>query len=164
MKSLAAFLIRVIDWFYLPAFGKVVPRQTFRYAACGALNMALSWVLYFLIYNFVFRKENLDLGIAVISPHIATLGIVFVITLLTGFCLNKYVAFQRSPLRNHTQLMRYILSTAGSLALNYVLLKLLVDVLHLYPTPSQIVASLLIAVYSYFAQKYFTFRGCAGGN
>lgn len=43
--------------------------------------------------------------------------------------------------------------------LNYLLLKFFVEAVHLYPTPSQAVTSLLIIGYSYLMQKYFTFRG-----
>ena len=43
---------------------------------------------------------------------------------------------------------------------NYLLLKFFVEAVHLYPTPSQAVTSLLIIGYSYLMQKYFTFRGC----
>ena len=63
-------------------------------------------------------------------------------------------------LRGRTQLFRYLISVLGSVLLNYLLLKFFVEAVHLYPTPSQAVTSLLIIGYSYLMQKYFTFRGC----
>ena len=46
--------------------------------------------------------------------------------------------------------------------LNYLGLKFFVEAVHLWPTFSQVVTSLITIVYSYLMQKYFTFRGCAG--
>ncbi len=157
--AVARFVARVSDALYLPVIRKVVPRQTFRYAFCGGLNMALNVVLYFVFYNFVFAKANFDMGFVVISPHIAALCLVFPITFFLGFWLNRYVAFRHSPLRGRTQLLRYGLSTLGALALDYVCLKILVETLGVYPTPSQAIANIVTVCYSYLMQKYFTFRG-----
>ncbi|MEG2240799.1 MAG: GtrA family protein, partial [Alistipes sp.] len=60
-------LIRIIDLFYLRPVRAIMPRQTFRYAVCGGVNMVLSWVGYFVAYNYVMDKEFTDLGFVVIS-------------------------------------------------------------------------------------------------
>mgnify|MGYP003623431263 FL=1 len=106
------------------------------------------------------RASDVDLGFFVLSAHVAIQMIVFPVILATGFMLNRYIAFRNSPLKGRTQLMRYILSTLGSWAVNVVFLKLFVDVLHIWATPSFIMATLIVIVYSYLMQKYFTFRGC----
>ena len=97
MNKLAQIITRIIDFFYRP-FAKWIPEQVFRYAACGGGNMVLDWVLYFLVYNFVIGHEIVKLSIVnyqlSITPHIASLCIVFPITLVTGFWLQKYVTFQ----------------------------------------------------------------------
>ena len=113
MNKLAHFITQIIDFFYKP-FQKLLPEQLFRYAACGGGNMVLDWVLYFLIYNFVIGHEIVNLQFSIfnfqfaqaITPHIATLCIVFPITLLTGFWLNKYVTFTQSSLPSARQLAR----------------------------------------------------------
>ena len=141
-------------------------KQLFRYAACGGGNMVLDWVLYFLIYNFVighdlvniqFTISNLQFAQA-ITPHIATLCIVFPITLLTGFWLQKYVTFTASQLNGWRQLGRYILIVALNLAINYFGLKLCVEVFGWYPTPSKMVITIVTVIISYLGQKYYTFR------
>ncbi len=175
MKRLAQGITRIIDFFY-PPFRKLMSEQLFRYAACGGGNMVLDWVLYFLIYNFVIGHENVIFSFShlpfshlfdhlaiysfeqVITPHIATLCIVFPITLLTGFWLNKYVTFTRSNLHGARQFMRYISVVALNLAINYFGLKLCVEVLGWYPTPSKMVITLLTVAISYLGQKYYSFR------
>jgi putative flippase GtrA len=136
-----------------------MPRQTFRYAVCGGANLVLNWVLYFVVFHFVLQKRNIDLGFYLISSHIATLCIVFVITFFTGFLLNRNVAFPGSPLRSINQLFRYGLSVAGSFVISYVLMKIFVEACGFYPTPSNILTSMLCVVYSYLASRFFTFRG-----
>jgi putative flippase GtrA len=147
----------VIDWFY-PPFRRFIPIETFRYAATGGGNLVLDILLYFLVFHYVLFGQNLDLGFVVISPHIAAFLIVFPITFTTGFLLAKYITFTQSPLRGRKQLVRYALSVGGSIFLNYILLKLFVEYFHIYPTPSKMLTTAIVVVYSYIVQKYFTFR------
>lgn len=157
LRTLRDLIEQVIDWFYIP-FKKIIPIQTFRYAACGGSNTALDIFLYFLCYNFVIHKHIIDIGFVSISPHIAAFLIVFPITFLTGFILSKYITFQESQLRGKVQLFRYGLSVVGSIFLNYVLLKLFVEFFHIYPTPSKMITAFIVILYSYLASKYFTFK------
>ena len=158
--KLAEMIGRTIDLFYIPPINRLVSRETFRYGACGAANMALDLVLYYLIYHYVVAERFIDLGMVVMSPHIASLCVVFPITFFNGFWLNRHVAFQRSPLRTTTQLVRYALSIVGSVVLTYLCLKFFVEVCAFWPTPSKVLTTLLTAIYSYLVAKYYTFRGC----
>lgn len=68
------------------------------------------------------------------------------------------MAFRRSPIPSGTQLFRYLLSVAGSVVVNYVCLKFFVEYCAIWATPSQMLATCITTVYSFFAAKYFTFR------
>ena len=165
MNRLAQIITKIIDFFY-PPFRHFMSEQLFRYAACGGGNLVLDWVLYFLIYNFVIGhdlvyltlpfREGAGVGLC-LTPHIATLCIVFPITLLTGFWLQKYVTFTGSNLRGIRQLGRYILIVFINLAINYFGLKLCVEILGWYPTPSKMFITLITVAVSYLGQKHFTF-------
>lgn len=144
-------------WFY-PPFKRFMPEQTFKYAATGGANTALDIILFFLFYNFVLNKELVDLGFIAISPHIAAFIMSFIVTFPIGFILAKYISFPGSFLRKRIQFFRYGLSVSGSILLNYVFLKLFVEVCEWYPTPSKIVTTLIAILFSYTAQKYFTFK------
>ena len=165
MNKLAQLIIKIIDFFHRP-FDRWVSKELFRYAACGGGNLVFDWVLYFLIYNFVIGHEIVNLQFTIhniqvaqaITPHIATLCIVFPITLLTGFWLQKYVTFSQSDLHGARQLTRYIVVVALNLAVNYYGLKLCVETFGWYPTPSKMLITVVTVIISYFCQKYFTFR------
>lgn len=160
--TFARRLTRLIDFFYLKPLRNLLPLQTFRYAVCGGANMGLDLLLYFVLYNFVLDKQIVRIGnIVAVSPHIAAFLIVFPVTFFTGFWLNRHIAFHGSPLRGRVQLFRYLLSVGGSILLNYLCLKLFVEVIGLYPTPSKAVTTAISVVYSYTMQKYFSFKGCA---
>ena len=148
---------RVIDWLY-PLAKSFIPRETFRYAFCGGANTALDLVLYFVTYNFILRKQIVNLIVIAVSAHIASFLIVFPITFTTGFLLSKYITFTESQLKGRIQLFRYGVTVFVCILLNYIFLKIFVDFFGFYPTPSKFITTILVTIYSYFSQKYFTFR------
>jgi putative flippase GtrA len=156
-KHIRFIIISVIDYFYRP-FRKFISLETFRYAATGGFNTVLDILLYFLCYNFILDKQVVDLGIVSISPHIAAFLIVFPITFATGFLFAKFITFTSSVVKGRVQLFRYMLSVSGSIFLNYVFLKVLVEFVGLWPTLSKIITTCIVVVYSYFTQKFFTFK------
>jgi len=135
-----------------------MPEQTFKYAATGGMNTALDIFLYFIFYHYVLEKEILDLGFYAISPHIAAFLMSFIITFPIGFLLAKFISFPGSYLRKRIQLLRYGLSVMGSIVLNYIFIKLFVESFGWYPTPSKMLTTLIVILFSYTAQKYFTFK------
>ena len=160
MSSPASLVTRAVDAFYWRRLEGVVSRQLFRYAFCGGMNLALDAVWYFVIYHFLIGEGRMiDLGFVYMSAPIASLFLVFPITFFTGFWLNRNVAFRASPLGTRTQLLRYALSVAGAILLNYLCMKLFVEVVGIWPTPAKLATSLLSAAYSFLAARYFTFRG-----
>ena len=155
--SVAQCLIRVVDLLYVPIVRRFVSRDIFGYALCGGANMALDTLWYFVIYHYIILERNVDLGVVVISPHIAALIVVFPITFFTGFLLNRYVAFRATQQRTTKQLFRYALSVVGSILLNYALMKFFVDLCHIWPTIAKIFTTAIVATYSYMAAKYYSF-------
>lgn len=150
-------ILSFLDFFY-PIFRKVMPLQTFRYAACGGGNLLLSMVLYPLIYNFVLRQQIVHIGAIAISAHIAALFLTFLITTPVGFYLSMFVVFQGSELPRQIQLFRYLVVVIGCVILNYVLMKLFVGVFHWWSTPSYYLNVVLVTAFSYFSQRHFSFR------
>ncbi len=150
-------IIAFIDFFY-PLFKKIMPEQTFRYAVCGGSNMLLDIFLFYISYNFILQKKILHLGFIALKPYNAALGMAFCITFPMGFLLNKYIVFSSSYLRGHIQLFRYMLIVALNLFLNYLILNLMVQHFHFYPTISKIFATVIIVTFSFLSQKHFTFR------
>lgn len=146
-----------IDFFY-PPFAKYMTLMFFRYAVSGAANMVFNWVLYYLVYNFVLHQQMLPLGFVTLSSHIAAFSITFSITFFSGFLLQKYVTFTESDLRGAVQLIRYLLVVSFNVIFNYLGLKLMVDILKFFPTPSNMFISIITTIFSYYSQKKFTFR------
>lgn len=121
--TFALILRRAIDWFYRRPFSRVISETVFRYGACGAITLSVDAVSYALIYHFLVAGRYFDLGFVVMSPHIASLVLVFPITFFTGFWLNRYVAFRTLPVAAGKQLGRYLLTVVGSILLNYACMK-----------------------------------------
>lgn len=161
MRNLFQFLchrISILIDFCYPPFRRYMSLQFFRYGATGGLNLLFDWVLYFLIYNYLLQHRMLELGFVTISSHIAALGIKFPLVLLSGFILQKYVTFSGSALKGRIQLFRYLVVVLINLIVNYIGLKFFVEYLHIYPTPSIMLISLITILVSFFSQKHYTFK------
>lgn len=145
-----------IDSFYF-IFKRFIPLKTYRYAICGGGNMLFDLVLYFSFFHFVLCKQEIDLYLFVLSPHIASLFFVFPITFVSGFLLNKFITFQDSNLLGKIQFVRYLLVAIGAIVLSYLCMKILVDFIGIYPTLSRLLTMVISVIYSYLLQSRFSF-------
>lgn len=148
----------MVDFFY-PPFSKYMSIRLFRYAVTGGFNLVFDWILFFLTFHFLLEKQMLHLGPVTFSSHIATKFVVFPITFITGFLLQKYVTFQASDIKGRVQFVRYISVVLGNLLINYLGLKLLVDVVGItYPSIANIIVTIFTVIFSYISQKKYTFK------
>ncbi|MEI8074111.1 MAG: GtrA family protein [Bacteroidota bacterium] len=156
-ENIRGLILSVVDLFY-PIFKKVMPLQTFRYAACGGFNTVLDISLFFVSYNFILQKHPVHIGSVTIGAHIAAFLIGFMVTFPIGFYLSRYVVFQETSVKKATQLAKYFTVVFGCLMLNYAFLKIFVDLFGWYPTPSKILTTFFVVAFSYVSQKNFTFK------
>lgn len=156
--GVAQRIIRLVDMLYIKPLHSLISRNMFAYGLCGASNMVLDTLWYFVIYNYIIAERFIDLSFVVVSPHIASLILVFPITFFTGFWLNRNIAFRVTEFSSRRQLIRYALSVIGSILINYACMKLFVEHLNIWPTPSKILTTIISVAYSYLIGKYFTFR------
>ncbi|MEO6906132.1 MAG: GtrA family protein, partial [Ginsengibacter sp.] len=56
------------------------------------------------------------------------------------------------------QLFRYMVIVMANLLLNYLILNLLIQYLHFFPTIAKIFATIIIVTFSFLSQKNFTFK------
>ena len=154
-------LLKIIDFFY-PPFSKWLPLHTFRYLFSGGTTAGSSIVIYYIVYNWVLQQKDIYLDVPIlpkmITAPVAALAIESVLTFFIGFMLNKYLVFTQSDLKGRIQLFRYASIVATNVLLNLALLKLLVEGFGFYATPSKMLITLLLAVFSYFSQKHFSFK------
>jgi len=147
----------IIDLFY-PPFRKYVTLQIFRYGVTGVANMFFDWILYFIVYHYVLEKDMLHLGFVTFSSHIASMLIVFPFTFISGFLLQKYVTFSSSKLKGRVQIIRYLSVVLANLLINYTGLKILVEFIGFFATPSKMIITVVTTIFSYFSQKKYTFK------
>jgi len=157
IHSIRDFILPVIDFFY-PPFRRIFDIQTFRYAVTGGSNTLIGLAVYTISYELILHEQTLDLGFFAFKAHIAALIFSFMISFPLGFFFMKYVVFPESNIKGKHQLMRYLIFFISNLFLNYWLLKLLVEVLHVYPVLAQVITTAILVLISYFTQKHFTFR------
>lgn len=132
--------------------------QTFRYLASGGGNTLLGLLIYFVSFKYIFFEKEFHFWFYAFKGHIAALLASFLVTFPVGFFLAKYVVFSDSNMRGRVQLVRYFLICVFNLALNYILLKILVESFHVYPVLAQVITIIIVVLFSYVAQRNFSFR------
>lgn len=157
-RQFQQFLLRLIDSFY-PLFKKLLPLQTYRYAVCGGGNAVLNFVIFAVTENFILKKQIVQVSESIaISSHIFSFLVAFGITFPIGFYLNTYVVFGGSYLLKRIQLVRYLSVVLVCILLNYLFMKLFVDEMGWYPTPSYMLTFVFVTLFSYFSQRNFSFK------
>ena len=157
LRILKKRIVAFIDFFY-PPFSRVMPLQTFRYAACGGTSTMLDIITYWFAFNYILHKNNVSFGLGTISPHVASIFIAFCVSFPVGFILNRYIAFPGSTLHGRVQLFRYFVLVVICIALNVIFIKLFVEQFHIYPTIAKVLTTVIVVCFSYVTQKNFTFK------
>lgn len=150
-------LLKIIDFFY-PPFSRWLSLHTFRYIASGGTTAVTGIVVYYLSYNFILKQEDVMVGSLLVTAPIAALAIESFITFVIGFALNKYLVFTKSNLKGRVQLFRYGSVVLTNILLNYAFLKVLIEAFGFYPTIAKVFTTGVLAVFSYFSQKHFSFK------
>ncbi|MBS1689659.1 MAG: GtrA family protein [Bacteroidetes bacterium] len=158
LRKARHIILGIIDFFYKP-FSRFINKQTFRYLACGGSNTLFNIFLFSVSYNFILRKQAVHIGHSiVIAPYVASFIMAFVVTFPLGFLLSKFIVFQESNLHSRIQIFRYALLVTMCLLLNYIFIKIFVEWCHFYPTPSNVLTNIVVAIFSYISQRSFTFK------
>ena len=133
-------------------------QQTFRYVASGGGNTLLGLVVYYISFKYIFGEKIFHFGFYAFEGHVAALIVSFCITLPVGFFMAKYVVFSDSKMKGRIQLFRYFMICLFNLILNYILLKVFVEKFHIYPVLAQMLTISIVIVFSYVAQRNFSFK------
>ncbi len=155
--KLQKLILNILHFFY-PIFKKFMDKQTYYYLVCGGGNTVLGLIVYFIGDHFLFHKVDIDLGFIAFKSHIASLILSIIITFPIGFLLNRYIVWHDSNLNPYKQLYRHFGFVMLFSLMNYVLLKMFVEYFNWWHFPSQFLTISIIVVFSYFAQKYISFR------
>jgi putative flippase GtrA len=154
MKENIHFLL---DIFY-PLFKRFMPLETFRYAACGGINTLMGLAIFYVSIHWIFPDAVVNLGFYTVESYSAALILSGITSFCLGFVLNKFIVFTGSNLKGRIQLFRYFLSFTFNLFLNYILLKSLVELLHVEAFTAQLLTTIVVITASYFSQKHFSFK------
>jgi len=152
-------ILACIDFFH-PPFKKFISLHNFRYLATGGGTLLLGILSYYFAYFFLFKTKEINFGFIVVQRETASLFFDYAVAIPTSFLLNKYVIFTHSELKGRVQLFRFLNLQLINILANYVLLKFLLELFREYPTLamlSRIAVSVLMALFSYIYQHYFTF-------
>jgi putative flippase GtrA len=146
---------------FYPFFRKVLPFQLYTYLACGAINTVLNIGLFALFYQLILPQPGFIIAGHLLQSYVVSLVVAFLLTVPTGFWLNRQFAFRQSnPDSNpaHRQGIKYFLVVLQGLLSDYLIMLLFIVVLHLHPTWAKVISTIIVLTLNYLLQKHFTFK------
>jgi putative flippase GtrA len=142
---------QLLKYFY-PLVKNILSYEVYAYLTTGAINTFLNIGLFILLYNALINT--------VFAIEFATI-ISFIITVITGFWLQKNFAFKsasNTKKENQQQFGKYTLVALQGQFSAYLLTKLMVVVMLLPGSVAYIITAIIMLTINYFLQKYFTFK------
>ena len=137
----------------------VFQSKIFRYFISAGLATWVDITVYFLAFNYIYKKLDFDLfGLITISAPTASLILSYTAGLITNFTVTKFLVFHESELETHKQLFRYILVALGVLCMNYVFMSFLIRQLNWFPTIARAFSAISIGLFSFVIHKSFSFK------
>jgi len=138
---------------------KLLKSKIFRYFISAGVATWVDITVYFLAYNYLYKKLDFDLfGMYVVSAPSASLLLSYTIGLLTNFTITKMLVFKESELATYKQLFRYVIVAIFVLILNYIAMRFLIRQLDWFPTVSRAVSAISIGLLSFVIHKSFSFN------
>ncbi len=160
LRAIRHIVLAVIDFFHTP-FARWIDKRTFRYLACGGSGAMLNIGVYYLSYHFLFHEMDVSTHLAimpVMRAAVAAAIVAFFVSTPYGFLMSRYIVFQESNLKGRVQIFRYLLTVAACAVLTYFFIPFFHYTCGIYATPSSILTNIVVAVFSYMAQRFFTFK------
>ena len=137
---------------------KVLKHKGFLYLLSGGTATAIDIGSYYILFNIILKKQDIDWGWILITAPVASFIISYSLGFITNFIITKYVVFKESNLNGGKQLVRYMLVAVIVFIANYSLLKILVETFGFYPTIGRAFSAGLVAIGSYTIHKFYTFK------
>ncbi len=157
LRAIRHIVLAIIDFFHRP-FARWIDTQTFRYLACGSSGATLNIISFYLAYHFLFHEQDVHTSFTTIRSAIAAAIVAFCISTPYGFTMSRYIVFPESPLRGRVQMFRYLMTVGACAVLTYLFVPFFHEVCGIYATPSNILTNVVVAVFSYMVQRFFTFK------
>lgn len=158
LTAIRHIILGIMDFVHRP-FSRWINQRTFRYLACGGFNTVFYIFLYYFSYQHILHHRDIPIyGRFIITSPIAAYIMAFAVSFPTGFTLSRHIVFPESNLQGRVQFVRYAMLTVLFILLNYLFIKIFVELCGFYPTPSAALTSIIIAVLSYISQVKYTFK------
>jgi len=114
--------------------------------------------LFYFGHEYLFNGNLVQLPFLTLTPHIAAFLLSFLFTFPIGFFLSRYVVFENTEGRKREQLPKYMVVVLGAILLNYFFLKVFIETISLPALTAKLLTTIFVVAFSYFSQKYFTFK------
>lgn len=136
---------------------KIAKNEVLRFILSAGAGFVVDIGCYYLFYHNLFRQNTYKVLHYPVTNYVLSLGVSFFLGVLVNFLITRYFVFTQSKLKPSVQFIRFASVAFIGFFANIGMLKLFVQVLHLYPPVARICAALSLFFASFFIHKVFSF-------
>ncbi len=137
---------------------RMLAKPSVRYLISGGTATAVDIGSYFLMIHYVFKSPYVNVASLKMASPMVALAVSYSLGFVTSFSFTKFFVFKEAQGKTRYQLLRFASVALMVFVLNYLIMKVLIFALHVFPTVSRIISAAMVAIVSYMIHKHFTFR------
>lgn len=137
---------------------KIVKNQFFRFIISAGLGFLVDVGSFNLFYHFLFRSKSYHIINHSVSNYVLSFTISYCLGVMTNFTANRLIVFSESTLPPVQQFLRFISVAFIGYFANLLVLKAMIEYLHLSPPIARPAAALSLFFASFFIHKLFSFN------
>ncbi|RFZ84625.1 GtrA family protein [Mucilaginibacter terrenus] len=136
---------------------KVKNNEVMRFLLSAGAGFLVDASTFYLLYHHVFTQKTYKFTAFTMRNATLSLAISYCLGVAINFTLTKYMVFTGSKSSSSKQFSRFFAVAVIGFIANLAILKILIQVLDVYPPVARIGAALSLFVASFFIHKVFSF-------
>lgn len=136
---------------------KLAKNQVLRFVFSAGIGFLVDVSAFYLLYHNLLVQHTYHIIFITLRNFTVSLAISFFLGVVVNFLITRYMVFHESKSKPSKQFLRFILVAIVGFFANWGVVKLLVEVVGMYPPVARPLAALSLFFASYFIHKVFSF-------
>jgi putative flippase GtrA len=136
---------------------KLAKNQVLRFIFSAGMGFLVDVTIFYLLYHNFLVQPTYTILTFTFRNFTVSLAISFFLGVVVNFLITRYMVFHQSQSKPSKQFFRFVLVAIIGFFANWGVVKILIEVLGIYPPLARPIAALSLFFASFFIHKVFSF-------